>query len=109
MLFEQIKGLLNEDMTGKVGSVYKFELKGSEPGIWLVDIKNGAGINFVEIDIRERVYCAWSGKNTSSLHIRLTAFKTRKKFFYLKLAFEFRIQNVRQITQINEKFFLVDH
>ena len=43
-LFEQIGGLLGEEMTGTVGAVYRFELKGDEPGNWVVDIKNGPGI-----------------------------------------------------------------
>jgi len=42
-LFNQIGSLLDEDMAGKVGAVYRFELNGDAPGNWVVDIKNGAG------------------------------------------------------------------
>jgi len=46
-LFTQITALLNEEMTQKVGAVYRFELKGGEPGNWVVDLKNGAGMFIV--------------------------------------------------------------
>ena len=43
-LFAQISAILSEEMTQKVGAVYRFELKGGEPGNWIVDLKNGAGM-----------------------------------------------------------------
>ena len=46
-LFGQITSLLNEDMTGKVGAVYRFVLKGDQPGNWVVDIKNGPGRSLI--------------------------------------------------------------
>jgi len=42
-LFASITGLLNEEMTSKVGAVYRFVLSGDQPGNWVLDIKNGPG------------------------------------------------------------------
>ena len=45
-LFASITGLLSEEMTSKVGAVYRFVLRGDQPGNWVVDIKNGPGLSF---------------------------------------------------------------
>lgn len=42
-LFSHIKSILNEDMITKIDAVYAFELSGPEPGVWVVDLKTGAG------------------------------------------------------------------
>ena len=42
-IFNKITGIINEEMVGKVNSVYAFELSGEHAGQWTVDLKNGAG------------------------------------------------------------------
>jgi len=42
-VFEQITGVVNEEMVGKINAVYAFDIKGKEAGQWYLDLKNGAG------------------------------------------------------------------
>merc|ERR1719464_1186830 len=42
-VFEQIGGVVNEEMVGKIKAVYAFDIKGKEAGQWYLDLKNGAG------------------------------------------------------------------
>lgn len=42
-IFSKMKGIINEEMVGKVKSVFAFELSGEQSGNWTVDLQNGAG------------------------------------------------------------------
>ncbi|XP_064604519.1 LOW QUALITY PROTEIN: hydroxysteroid dehydrogenase-like protein 2 [Liolophura sinensis] len=40
---DMMKALLNEELVKSVDGVFVFDLKGSEPGTWYLDLKNGSG------------------------------------------------------------------
>jgi len=42
-IFSKITGIMNEEMTQKIKTIYGFELSGEEPGKWVVDLLNGSG------------------------------------------------------------------
>ncbi|XP_011172738.1 hydroxysteroid dehydrogenase-like protein 2 [Solenopsis invicta] len=42
-LFKTIKANLNSELVGKIGAIYKFNVKGKESGVWFIDLKNGNG------------------------------------------------------------------
>lgn len=41
--FQQIKGLLSEDLVKSIGGVFQFNLSGADEGVWYMDLKNGSG------------------------------------------------------------------
>ena len=42
-VFQQVKSLLNEEIVNKVQATFLFVADGKDPGVWLLDLKNGAG------------------------------------------------------------------
>lgn len=40
-MFAKIQPLLNEELTKSINAVYKFQLTGSEPGTWFLDLRSG--------------------------------------------------------------------
>ncbi|XP_041475185.1 hydroxysteroid dehydrogenase-like protein 2 [Lytechinus variegatus] len=42
-MFTRIRELLSEEMVGKIGAVYQFDVSGDEAGTWTLDLKNGSG------------------------------------------------------------------
>jgi len=42
-IFDQLSGLINEDLVKKMKAVYAFDISGNESGKWYLDLKNGAG------------------------------------------------------------------
>jgi len=42
-IFDQLSGLINEDLVNKMKAVYAFDISGNESGKWYLDLKNGAG------------------------------------------------------------------
>ncbi|XP_030852307.1 hydroxysteroid dehydrogenase-like protein 2 [Strongylocentrotus purpuratus] len=43
VMFTRIRELLSEEMVGKIGAVYQFDVSGEEAGSWTLDLKNGSG------------------------------------------------------------------
>lgn len=42
-IFESIKAMMSPEIIQKTKGVYLFKLKGKEPGVWHLDLKNGSG------------------------------------------------------------------
>nr|XP_054764384.1 hydroxysteroid dehydrogenase-like protein 2 isoform X2 [Lytechinus pictus] len=42
-MIKRIRELLSEEMVGKIGAVYQFDVSGDEAGSWTLDLKNGSG------------------------------------------------------------------
>ena len=42
-VFDNIRGLLNEELVQSVNGVFQFKLSGIEAGDWYIDLKNGGG------------------------------------------------------------------
>lgn len=42
-VFGKIRPLLNETVTQQIKATYLFVLSGDDPGVWLLDLKNGSG------------------------------------------------------------------
>ncbi|KAL0100412.1 hypothetical protein PUN28_019632 [Cardiocondyla obscurior] len=42
-VFDAINANLSTELVSKTGAIYKFNVKGKEPGVWFLDLKNGKG------------------------------------------------------------------
>ena len=54
-LTKKIQSLCSEELVKSVNGIFEFDLQGEEPGLWYLDLKNGAGKGrFFACDCRVR-------------------------------------------------------